>query len=278
MNCLLVSDAESQKAAASLHVNRGSLRDPKEINGLAHFCEHMLFLGTKKFPEENHYSKFISSHGGSKNAATGEDYTYYYFDIKNDHFDEALDIFSQFFKEPLFTESATEREMNAVDSEFTKNRSREARRLIQIEKSIITKPGCVLNRFSTGNLATLNVPNIREHLLKFYAENYSSNVMSLSLVGNHSLDALESFATNHFSSIEDKNLDPIDYSNEEIFTHENGLGHFVYIVPQKNNRNLKIVWPGLKEHKSHWRSKPFVYLSGVIGHEGKNSLLSELIK
>jgi secreted Zn-dependent insulinase-like peptidase len=54
----------------------------------------MLFLGTQKYPNENHYSQFIQQHGGSKNAATGEDYTYYYFDIKNNNFGEALDIFS----------------------------------------------------------------------------------------------------------------------------------------------------------------------------------------
>jgi insulysin len=108
----------------------GSLQDPPEVNGLAHFCEHMLFLGTKKYPDENHYSKFLTAHNGSKNAATAEDYTYYYFSIKNDKFGEALDIFSQFFKDPLFTESATEREMNAVDSEFRKNVSNETRRLI----------------------------------------------------------------------------------------------------------------------------------------------------
>lgn len=89
----------------------------------------MLFLGTKKYPEENHYSKFLTANGGQKNAATSEDSTYYFFDIKNEKFSEALDIFSQFFKEPLFTESATEREMNAVDSEFRKNLSDESRRI-----------------------------------------------------------------------------------------------------------------------------------------------------
>lgn len=61
---------------------------------MAHFCEHMLFLGTEKYPKENHYSEFVKKHGGMKNAATGEDYTYYYFDIKNEQFSEALDIFS----------------------------------------------------------------------------------------------------------------------------------------------------------------------------------------
>lgn len=138
MRCILVQDKDVEKSAACMFVGTGSLADPisdtpgsvdfgKPIDGLAHFCEHMLFLGTKKYPEENHYSKFINQHGGSKNAATGEDYTYYYFDIKNDQFPEALDIYSQFFKEPLFTESATDRELNAVDSEYKKNISNEAR-------------------------------------------------------------------------------------------------------------------------------------------------------
>jgi len=54
----------------------------------------MLFLGTKLYPEENHYSKFITSGGGTKNAATGEDYTTYFFDINNSDFRQALDIFS----------------------------------------------------------------------------------------------------------------------------------------------------------------------------------------
>jgi len=103
LKCLLVSDIESQKSAATLVVGSGSLNDPPEVNGLAHFCEHMLFLGTEKYPKENYYSQFISSGGGVKNAATSEDYTNYYFDIKNEAFEEALDIFSQFFKCPLFT-------------------------------------------------------------------------------------------------------------------------------------------------------------------------------
>ena len=194
LQCLLVEDTESQKSSASLFVASGSLNDPPEAQGLAHFCEHMLFLGTKKYPVENHYSNFVSYGGGQKNAATGEDYTYYYYDITRNHFEESLDIFSQFFKEPMFTESATMREMNAVDSEFRKNLSSEERRVFQIEKTVLAKKSSALNSFSTGNLATLNVPNIRELLLKYHKDHYSANLMSLCLVGNHSLNQLQDFA------------------------------------------------------------------------------------
>lgn len=55
--------------------------DPWELPGLAHFCEHMLFLGTDKFPCENEYNKYITSHGGATNAFTAPDHTNYHFDI-----------------------------------------------------------------------------------------------------------------------------------------------------------------------------------------------------
>jgi len=168
--------------------------------------------------------------------------------------------------------------MNAVDSEFAKNLSNEERRYIQIEKSHLAAKGSVLNRFSTGNLETLKVDGIREKLIKFYEDNYSSNLMTLSLVGNHDLDTLQDYAIEHFSGIPDKNLPEIDYTDEVIFNHENGLGHFLRIVPQKDIRVLKLKWPTLPPFREHWRVKPFRYITEVIGSESKNSLLSELIK
>jgi len=125
----------------------------------------------------------LAQHGGRSNAATGEDYTYYYFDIKNDYFGEALDKFSSQFEHPLLTEDCSDREMNAVDSEFKKNLSNESRARTQIEKHHAVIPGSILNRFSTGSLESLKVPGIMDELRKFYNANYSSNLMSLVLVG-----------------------------------------------------------------------------------------------
>lgn len=70
---------------------KGSLSDPDELPGLAHFCEHMLFLGTEKYPCENEYNKFLSEHGGGSNAATSSEHTTYYFDVVPEHFEGALD-------------------------------------------------------------------------------------------------------------------------------------------------------------------------------------------
>jgi secreted Zn-dependent insulinase-like peptidase len=65
MKVMLVQDLETVKSAACLFVNSGNLNDPKEAQGIAHFCEHMLFLGTENYKEENAYSKFVSQNGGT---------------------------------------------------------------------------------------------------------------------------------------------------------------------------------------------------------------------
>ena len=68
LRTLLISDENADHAAASLDVNVGSLQDPKHRAGLAHFLEHMLFLGTKTYPVAGEYQSFISQHGGSHNG------------------------------------------------------------------------------------------------------------------------------------------------------------------------------------------------------------------
>lgn len=77
MRVLLVSDPQSSRSAAALDVHVGYFSDPTNLPGLAHFCEHMSFLGTAKFPGEEEFSSFLSSNGGSSNAYTDSEDTVY---------------------------------------------------------------------------------------------------------------------------------------------------------------------------------------------------------
>ena len=78
--------------------------DPEMHQGLAHYLEHMLFLGTEKYPEAGNNSLF-SNRGGYTNAYTAGDHTNYHFEIDPEHLDGALDRFAQFFTAPLFIHS-----------------------------------------------------------------------------------------------------------------------------------------------------------------------------
>ena len=114
LSVLLISDPTTDQAAAAMSVGVGYFCDPENLPGIAHFCEHMLFLGTEKYPDENEYSSFLSSNGGYSNAYTSSEDTNYYFEINHPHLKGALKRFAQFFISPLFTEDGTARELEAA--------------------------------------------------------------------------------------------------------------------------------------------------------------------
>jgi len=90
--CLLVSDPECDIAGVSVNVGVGNLKSPVEREGLAHFLEHMLFLGSKKYPEEKDFSEFIVKNSGSDNAYTTGTDTNYYLYIGRKAFEHAIDM------------------------------------------------------------------------------------------------------------------------------------------------------------------------------------------
>ena len=234
--------------------------------------------GTEKFPDENEYSKFLSQHGGSFNAFTSSDHTNYYFDVSPDHLSGALDRFSQFFLCPLFTESATDREVNAVNSEHEKNIPNDTWRINQIEKAI-ADPHHDFSKFGTGNKETLDTRpkeagvSVRDSLLEFHSSWYSSNIMCLVLLGRESLDTLQEMVLERFSQVEDKTVKIPEWT-EPPFSPDQ-CGTRTYVVPVKDIRNLNITW-GIPDLSPHYKSSPGSYLGHLIGHEGPGSLLSEL--
>ena len=229
------------------------MSDPIEVPGIAHFCEHLLFLGTEKYPDENGYSSFLSKNGGSSNAATYPDCTKYYFDVVPDKLDDALDRFSQFFIAPLFTESATLREINAINSEHEKNLATDVWRIRQVNKSL-ANPDHPFSKFGTGNKETLlDIPtrkniDIRNELIKFHHKWYSSNLMVVAIFGKESLDELEQMTLKHFAPIKNKDVVLPKWSDEIYLKEQNAIK--LMIVPVKDSRNLTISFqiPDLDEY------------------------------
>ncbi|KAF7987713.1 hypothetical protein HCN44_003576 [Aphidius gifuensis] len=276
MKILLISDPTTDKSAASMDVNVGHMSDPWDVPGLAHFCEHMLFLGTEKYPNKNEYSSFLSQNGGVYNAVTRSDSTNYYFDVIPEQLNGSLDRFAQFFLSPLFTESATELELQAVDSESAKNMANDTWRIDQIDKSTALK-NHDYSKFGTGNAQTLSVEpknkgiNVRDELLKFHNHWYSSNIMALSVLGKESLDELEKLVVDLFVNVKNKNTEAAVWTDHPF--NEQHYKKKLYIVPIKDVRNLKMIFP-LPDLDKYYHSVPSQYISHLLGHEGNGSLLS----
>ena len=275
MQVLLISDPSSDKAAASLDVYVGSYQNPQDRAGLVHFLEHMLFLGTEKYPEPGEYQSFISEHGGSHNAGTGLENTNYFFDVDAAHLEPALDRFAQFFSAPNFDAKYVDRERNAVESEYRlklKDDSRRGQDVLQEQ----VNPQHPLSKFTVGNLETLadfDDRPLRPELLAIYKKYYSANIMKLVVLGNQSLDELQGMVEPRFKPVANNQV-VVDAPAAPLFAADQ-LPMQLSIVPLQNSRSLSLNFP-LPKMFPHWQKKPANYLAALLGHEGEGSLLEAL--
>lgn len=272
LEAYIVSDPKADKSSASLTVLVGSWDDPAEHPGLAHFTEHMLFLGTKKYPAESEYSRYISEHGGDLNAFTSNENTSYMFSVDNDAFKEALDRFSFFFKEPLFNPSGVSRELKAIDQEYAKSLDNDYMRELHVYKEL-SKNDHPNHAFSIGNLATLS--SVSQDVLKdWYNQHYSANLMRLIVISPLPMDELVKMAVNDFKDVPNHNEKRNNLN--EIFLSPDITQKIIYIEPVKNIRTLSILWELPAKFSAMKDAKPDRIICNILGDEGQGSLLAEL--
>lgn len=191
-------------AAVALCVESGCFQDPKEVQGLSHFLEHMIFMGSEKFPKENEFDQYVAAHGGFDNAYTESEYTLFHFDIIEKHLAGALDRFSQFFISPLMSLDCMEREMQAVESEFQSNSVDDEVRVSQIICTMIDQSHPASN-FIWGNLKTLKDgikrEKLHQKLHELRAKNYVADQMFLCIQSSVDMARLERTVVKYFSDI-----------------------------------------------------------------------------
>ncbi|MDX5377829.1 MAG: insulinase family protein [Halomonas sp.] len=277
LTALLVSDPEADQAAVSMNVGVGSAQDPDDLAGLAHFLEHMLFLGTEPYPEADAYQGYLQRHGGSHNAFTAPQDTNYFFDIEPEALPGALDRFSQFFLSPLFNPEKLESERNIVHSEYMSRIRDDGRRENDVLNQVLNDENPTTG-FSVGSRETLadrpeGEPTLRERVIDFYQRHYDANVMHLAVVAPQSLDALETMVTERFAGIADRGLErPVI---EEPLIEEESLPLYVRLKSVRDSRHVSFMFP-IPDPLRHYRHKPAEYLSHLLGHEGDGSLYSIL--
>ncbi len=277
LDILLISDPTTDKAAASLDVYIGSYQNPADRAGLVHFLEHMLFLGTEKYPDPGEYQRFISEHGGSHNAGTGLENTNYFFDVDGAYLEPALDRFAQFFSAPNFDAKYVDRERNAVESEYRLKIKDDGRRLQDVLQEQVNSQH-PLSKFTVGNLETLadwEGRPVRDELLAIYKKYYSANIMKLVVLGSESLDQLQAMVEPRFALVENTDV-VVDIHSAPLFEPQR-LPMQISATPLQNSRQLSLSFP-LPKMLPHWQKKPANYLAALIGHEGDGSLLDVLKK
>ncbi len=274
MKVLLVSDSKAEKSAASLNVYVGSFQNPVEREGLAHFLEHMLFLGTEKYPEAGEYQAYISEHGGQHNAYTSLEQTNYFFNVDSAYLFDTLDRFAQFFVAPRFDAKYVDRERHAVDSEYQLKIKDDSRREWDVLSELLN-PKHPLAKFSVGNLEALvndDERPIRPDLLAFYQRYYSANLMTLVVLGSESLDQLETAVKARFSAVVNHDT-TVEISGEALFARDLPLQ--VNVKPEKEKRELSLLFP-MPSARQYWRQGPLSFLGHLLGGESEGSFLAAM--
>ena len=276
LQALLVSDPEADKAAASMNVRVGSAQDPDDLQGLAHFLEHMLFLGTEPYPQSDAYQQYISDNAGSHNAFTAQQDTNYFFDIEPSALPGALDRFSEFFLSPLFNADHLESERNIVHSEYMARIRDESRRENDVLNQLLN-PDNPTTGFAVGSRDTLADPEgeatLRERVIDFYHRYYDANVMNLAVVAPQPLDELEALVVERFADIPDHDLSAPTIDAPLI--DPDTLPRYVERQSLQDRRQLRFYFP-IPDPTDEYRTKPTQLIAHLLGDEGDGSLLAVL--
>lgn len=272
---ITISDERLAVSAATLSVGVGAFQDPQEAQGIAHFLEHMIFMGSEKYKKPNEYMQFISQNGGETNAFTAAQQTTYLFSINSNKFEEALDRLASSIKAPLFNGEMVEKEINAVNSEWLLRRQDEGF-VRQRALALTGNKNHPRVKLGVGNKDTLSAERdqLLSSLREFYDRYYSANIMKLVLIGNQTPKELKKLARNYFQDIENRNVSR-DKTDTPAYLSEH-LGKNIYIKSRVQSPELGIEFP-IKNNFNQWKYKPNAYIEKILNSQEPNTLMSVLI-
>ena len=127
---------------------------------MAHFLEHMMYLGSKKFPSKNEFSEFLVNHGSEDdNAYTMDDRTMYYYDIGDEDLEKSLELFGALLEAPLLSADGVDHEKQAVESEYVQSLQSDSNIKEELKKHL-ADPLHPFSQFAMGSLKSFDHPRL----------------------------------------------------------------------------------------------------------------------
>ena len=277
MVVLLVSDPQAVKSLSALVVPVGSLEDPDAHPGLANYLEHMILMGSKKYPQPDSLAEFLKMHGGSHNASTAPYRTAFYLEVENDALEGAVDRLADAIASPLLDKKYADRERNAVNAELTLARTRDGMRMAQVSAETIN-PAHPASRFSGGNLETLSdKPGspVLDALHAFRDKYYSANLMKAVVYSNKPLPALAKIAAETYGRVPNKNITKPQIDVPVVTDAQKGV--IIHYVPAMPRKVLRVEFR-IDDNTAQFRSKTDELVNYLIGNRSADTLSDWLQK
>lgn len=277
MVVLLVSDPQAVKSLSALVVPVGSLQDPADHQGLAHYLEHMTLMGSQKYPQPDSLAEFLKMHGGSHNASTAPYRTAFYLEVENDALNGAVDRLADASAAPLLDKKYAERERNAVNAELTMARTRDGMRMAQVSAETIN-PAHPASQFSGGNLDTLSdKPGspVLDALHAFRDRWYSANLMKAVIYSNKPLPELASIAAATYGRVPNHDISKPEITVPVVTDAQKGI--VIHYVPAMPRKVLRVEFR-IDNNSAQFRSKTDELVTYMIGNRSPGTLSDWLQK
>lgn len=277
MIVLLISDPKTSKSLAAVTLPVGTIESPDQQLDLAHCLEHMVLMGSKRYPESGEISEFLQKYGGNHDASTASNLTAYYLKVENGAFKVATDHLASALAELSLDPKNADRERNAVNAELTMASARNEMRLCQVRSKTLN-PAHPNSRFSGRNLETLSDQHgshLQTKLKNFYYRYYSANLMKGILYGNASLSQLAKIAAEIFGRIPNRKAIVHEITVPAITDKEKGI--IIHYVPAQSKKIFQLEF-SIANNLTEFRSKSDEFIGYLIGNRSQNTLADWLLK
>ncbi len=241
------------RVSMRLHIDAGSLHETEDQRGVAHFLEHMVFNGSKNFPDvENllgRMQRLGIAFGAHANAYTSFDETVYMLDLPNlekDTLKLGFDVMRDFGDGALLETEEIDKERGVILSE---KRSRDSveMRLMKQQFEFLMPESLITHRFPIGIEKVIKKAK-RDRFTAFYSQYYIPKNMTFVVVGDIDPDQYEQRIVKAFSSMKNPEkpgaapklgkvpsgfkFQAAVFSDKEVSSDELGVS-FVHPYPRK---------------------------------------------
>jgi predicted Zn-dependent peptidase len=180
---LLMAPMPSMRSASiSFFFTVGSRYESNTNAGISHFIEHMLFKGSKKYPNAKLISQSIEGVGGVFNASTGKEITHYSARVPGEHATAVLDVLADMVHHSLFDPVEIEKERSVIIEELSSTHD-DPQEWVGLLIDEAMWPKLPLGRDDAGYIETVSNMQ-RQQMLDYLDEYYRPNSLVISVAGN----------------------------------------------------------------------------------------------
>lgn len=265
---LIYTKTTSNLTSMSISIDAGACRE-KELLGLAHATEHMVYKGTRKRNEEK-INKNLSKIFGFQNAMTNFPYVIYYGTMLNEDFEEGVELFSDIILNPIFPTEGFEEEMNVIKEEL---------REWDEELEQYCEDKLFLNSFRERRIkypiigTNKDLQKIKlEDIKQFYKDNYLPDKTSIAVVSSLEFEEVKNIVESYF---ENWSTEYNGNNKEKIIYDKTNFGVYKEIKEGINTCKVQVIFP--IDDLSYNEIKALRIFNEYFG-EGVNSLLFDTLR